>query len=89
MRTSLNKLKIIEKYLQQELNPADKLLLDAQLLLDKDLQDNFYWQQKSYQLIRFYGREKLRKKLLTVEQELFVNPVHQNFMDKIKAFFTK
>lgn len=80
---------MIEKYLQQELNPADKLLLDAQLLLDKDLQDNFYWQQKSYQLIKFYGREKLRKQLVRVEQELFVNPVHKNFMDKIKAFFTK
>lgn len=89
MRTSLNKLKVWEEYLEHQLLPEEKLLLDAHLIIDKKLKDELYCQQKAYQLVNAYGREDLRAQLLRVDQELFANPAHKNFVDKIKGFFRK
>lgn len=87
MRTSLNELRKLEKYLQKQLNPQDQLLLDAQLLLDKDLKDNLCLQQKCYRLINAYGRAQLRSQLNRVEEELFSQPVHKKFMQQVSAYF--
>ncbi|MFC6098947.1 hypothetical protein [Olivibacter domesticus] len=89
MRTSLNKLKFLENYIENQLLPEEKLLLDARIIIDEELKDELYCQEKTYQIIRAYGRENLRAQLTRVEHELFVNPVHKKFIDKIKDFFKK
>jgi len=87
MRTSLNELQMLEQYLAHQLEPQDNLLIEAKLLVDKRLQDKLYWQRRSYQLVKTYGREQLRQQLNRVEEELFTEPAHKRFVHKIKQYF--
>src|SRR5690606_40796495 len=61
MRTSLNEIEQIEKYLLGGLKSEDRLLFQAELLLNPQKAENVYWQQKTYQLIQAYGRSEERR----------------------------
>jgi len=87
MRTSLNEIRLLEDYIQQRLPTEDKLLLEAKFILDEDLQERLSLQMRCYQLIQQYGREKTREQLQRVEQEIFSQPVHRRFVQKIKQYF--
>lgn len=87
MRTSLNEIEQIEKYLLGGLNTQDRLLFQAELLLNPQKTENVYWQQKTYILVQAYGRKQLKKDIEAVHQKLFTSPVHQNFRQKILALF--
>jgi len=89
MKTSLNELQLIEDFLLGDTNAEDKLLMQARQILQPDLQENMYWQQKTYGLIETYGREQLRKEIRQVHQMLFTAPEHFSFSDRIKRFFSK
>lgn len=89
MRTSLNEIKAIEQHLLQEAPPEDNLLFEANLILDPELKEKVQWQQKTYQLVRTYGRKQLRAEIEAVHQQLFTQARHRSFRQKVLSLFTK
>lgn len=89
MKTSWNELRLIEDYLSSDGRPEDKVLFEAQLILQPDLKDNVYWQQKTYDLVQEYGRQQLRSEIKKVHELLFSAPEHQSFRQKIRKLFRK
>ncbi|AOM75910.1 hypothetical protein [Pedobacter steynii] len=89
MKTSWNELRLIEDYLSSDGRPEDKVLFEAQLILQPDLKDSVYWQQKTYDLLQEYGRQQLRSEIKKVHELLFSAPEHQFFRQKIRKLFRK
>lgn len=89
MMTSLNNLIVIERYLQGELPQADRLVFEAQMLVQPALRTDFRFQRKVHELIRMYHRKKLKEELETVYQRLFNDPQKRNFRKKIGQIFKK
>lgn len=89
MKTSLNELQLIEDFLLGSNNAEDKVLMQARRILEPNLQESVYWQQKTYRLIETYGREQLRREIRQVDQKLFTTPEHFSFSERIKRFFSK
>lgn len=89
MRTSLNEIKQIEDHLFNQADPQDSVLFEAKLILDSRLYENVTWQQKTYTLVKQYGRKKLKAELEAVHQQLFTHQEHQSFAQKILALFNR
>lgn len=87
MKTSWNELRLIEDHLLSATSSGEKILFEAQLLLQPDLQESVHWQQKTYDLVQKYGRQQLRKEIEQVQQRLFTAPEHASFKQKILRLF--
>lgn len=87
MRTSLNKILQIESHLFKQLSGEDEMLFQANLLLDKDLQKDVYFQQRTYQLVKEYGRKQIIEEIESVHRKLFSASEHRNFRRKILRLF--
>jgi hypothetical protein len=89
MRTSLLETQEIESHLMRSAEPGDSLVFEAKLLLEPGLQDKILWQQKTYEIVRQYGRAGLRQEIENVHQKLFNEARHQSFKQKIMRLFSK
>ena len=89
MRTSLNDIQQAEKFLSGNLLPKDALLFKAKLLMDPLLRLNMYMQEKTYLLIRLYGRKKLKSEIECVHEKFFHDPQKTTFRQKIVQLFPK
>jgi hypothetical protein len=69
--------------------PGDALVFEARLLLEPELHDKMLWQQKTYSIVRQYGRDQLREEIDSVHQKLFNEARHQSFRQKIMRLFSK
>jgi hypothetical protein len=87
MRTSLNEIKTIENHLFGQLPLEEALVFEAHLIINQDLREKLRWQEKTTQLIKRYGRQKLKEELELVHQQLFTTD--RGFRDKILSFFKK
>jgi hypothetical protein len=88
MRTSLIETEQIEAHLLKLSGPGDSLVFEARLLLDAELSEKVAWQEKTYNIVRIYGRDQLRKEIESVYQKLFTQPEHTSFSQKIRRLFT-
>lgn len=86
MKTSLNETRKIERGVLSG-GQGDKLLLEAGMILDPTLRERVVWQQRAYEMIKLYGRKKLRMEIEGVHQKLFHSPEHSSFRQKIYQFF--
>jgi hypothetical protein len=77
----------LEHYLLGLCDPEEKLLIDAQLLLHKDLREKIQWQQQTYKLVRDYGRKQLRAEIDAVHHMLFTEKKFESFRQKISSIF--
>lgn len=89
MRTSLNETRQIEQYLFKDLDQEEALVFEAKTILSPKLADRVLWQNKTYTLIKQYGRRKLREEIASVQQQLFQAPEHRGFRQKILQLFTR
>ncbi|WP_156309024.1 hypothetical protein [Sphingobacterium endophyticum] len=89
MMTSWNETKRIDDYLLGKLPVNEALLFDVQLLIDEELEANVKSQQRSYEIIRQFGRAQLRNELEAVQQKLFTDPKYTSFKQKIVQLFKK
>jgi hypothetical protein len=89
MKTSLNELALIEEFLLDSPGNEEKLLMQARLILQPGLKESLYLQKKTYELANIYGREKLRKEITQVHQQLFTDLRHRTFRERIVQFFAK
>ncbi len=87
MRTLRSNVQRIERYLQGSLSLSDKLVFEAQLLLQPKLRMDLYFQKKTYQLVRIYHRKKLKEELETLHQEIFNDPDNIVFQQNIYGLF--
>jgi hypothetical protein len=88
MRTSLIETGQIEAHLLKRSDPGDTLVFEARLLLDAELNEKVTWQEKTYSMVRIYGRDQLEKEIESVHQKLFTQPEHTSFSQKIRRLFT-
>lgn len=89
MKTSWNELLLIEDYLLSGRKEADRILFEARIVLQPDLKESVFWQEKTYNLIQQYGRQQLRKEIEQVHEKLFTAPEHYSFRQKIMRLFGK
>jgi len=87
MRTSLNEIKEIEGYLQGSSAVEDRLVLEARLQIDNELAEKVTLQNRAYEQIKEYSRKQLRQEIATAEQQVFTQPKHQSFRQKVLSFF--
>ncbi len=89
MNTSQNNTRLIEKYLNGRLSPADRFLFESKLIIDPVLKRDFYFQKKTLRLIKMYHRERLKEELETLHQQIFNNPDKINFRLSINQLFKR
>lgn len=89
MKTSWNELLLIEDYLLSGRKETDRILFEAHIVLQPDLKESVFWQEKTYNLIQQYGRQQLRKEIEQVHEKLFTAPEHSSFRQKIMQLFSK
>lgn len=89
MTTSWNETRQIEAHIMRTANTGDALLFEARLMLDNDLADKVIWQQKAYGAIQQFGRRQLKKEIEQIHQQLFKQPEHTSFAQKIRRLFNK
>lgn len=87
MKTSLNNTIRIEKYLRGQLNPRDRFLFEAQLLMNPGLRMDLLAQKKVYTLLKMYHRKKQKEELGEVHRQLFSNPEKRHFQQHIFQLF--
>ena len=87
MATSQNEIIKTEKYLTGQLPVDDKLLFDAQLLIDPVLKLNTHVQQKIYSLVHSYGRRRLKNEIASAQTKVFTNPDKADFQNRIHSIF--
>ena len=85
----MNNTKRLDDYLNEQMSPADRLLMDAELLIDEKLRDTLVWQKATYLLVRAAGREKLRQEIASVDRDMFQLPRYTTFSSKIKKLFSR
>tara|TARA_R110002050_G_scaffold149416_1_gene275902 strand:- start:1030 stop:1299 length:270 start_codon:yes stop_codon:yes gene_type:complete len=89
MTTSQNNTRLIEKYLNGRLSPADRFLFESRLIIDPVLKRDLFFQEKTLRLIKMYHREKLKEELETLHQQMFNNPDKINFRQSIYQLFKR
>ena len=89
MRTSLIEIEKIENWLLTQGDIQERLVTEAKVLSSSEWKGKAHAQAQSYELIRFYGREKLRREIRTIERHLFLSNKHKPFQDIIKSIFKR
>jgi hypothetical protein len=89
MRTSLIETRQIEAHLLQLSEPGEALVFEARLLLEPELRDKIQWQKETYSIVRQYSREQLKQEIEAVHEQLFTEPKHAGFRQKIIRLFSK
>ena len=87
MKISWNDTRHIERYLNNELSNEEKLLFEAQLVLDSHFSVNVGALKQIHSLIKRYGRRKMRVEIEKIHCKLFQNPEHVLFQQRIQQLF--
>ncbi|WP_431294593.1 hypothetical protein [Pedobacter sp. P26] len=89
MKTSLNELRLIEHYLLSDGKDGESFLFEAKMILQPELKQQVYWQNKSYQMVHDYGRKQLKNEINNIHETLFNTAEHQTFRQKVMRLFRK
>jgi hypothetical protein len=89
MRTLLNNTKEVDDYVLNQSAPQDALLFEAKLIIDPELKYAVMWHKQTINMVNQYGRNNLRTMIENVHQQLFTQPQHQTFRQKILGLFYK
>lgn len=87
MKISWNDTRHIEQYLDNELSKEEKILFEAQLVLDPHFKLNVGLLKKVHSLIKLYGRKKMKVEIGKIHHKLFQNPEHVIFQQRIHQLF--
>lgn len=87
MRTLLTEIQEIDNHVQGTAAPDDALLFEAKLLLDAELPLKVQWHKQTLGLVQQYGRKNLVSIIGDVHNQLFSQPQHQGFRQKIMGLF--
>lgn len=87
MRTLLNEIKLIDDHIFKQATHEGALLFDAMLIINPGLSEKVMWQKKTHGIVRQYGQKQLKAEIEAVHQQLFNNPMHRNFRERILNWF--
>ena len=87
MKISWNDTRRIERYLDNELPEEEKILFEAQLVLDPHFKLHVRLQKQIHSLVKLYGRRKMKAKIEKIHHQLFHNPEHILFQQRIQQLF--
>ncbi len=87
MMTSLNRTKQIDDYLLNRFDIGDELVFQAMLILDTGLKSDVMWHRRTRYFIQQYSRKKLKAEIELVHRQLFSEPVHRRFRNRILNLF--
>ncbi|MEM9830555.1 MAG: hypothetical protein AAF944_07940 [Bacteroidota bacterium] len=87
MRTSLIETQQIEKYIQQQGNISERLLMEARVQVDYELAERVAFQKQTYRAIQEYGRQQLRAEIRRAQQKVFRDSAYKKFQTKIRSYF--
>lgn len=87
MRTSLNEIKLIADYLDGNLNPDDRLVFEARLLLEPELSLNVSLQKQIYLGLEEYHHQRIKAALSNWHDEIMANPGKINLRNRILNLF--
>lgn len=87
MKISWNETRHIERYLNNELSKEEKILFEAQLILNPHFKLNVGFLKKIHSLIKLYGRKKMKVEIGKIHHKLFQNPEHVIFQQRIQQLF--
>ena len=89
MRISLNEIAQIESWLTAKLQPSEKLLFEARLLVSPALRDQVRLQQVICQVVRLFARRQLKQELRAVQKSMFNQPAKTAFQQELNQIFKK
>ena len=87
MKISWNDIRHIERYQDNELSKEEKILFEAQLVLDARFKLNVGLLTQIHSLIKLYGRRKMKAEIGKIHNKLFQNPEHVIFQQRIQQLF--
>ena len=87
MRTSLNNIRLIEKFLSGQMASEESMSFHLRLMDDPLLRANLRIQEKIYTLIRLYHRKKLKEEIQSLEHKMFSDPLKARFQESIQYYF--
>ena len=87
MRTSLNNLRDIERYVEGLMPRGEEVLFEGRLHGNPTLRTNLFLYRKVMALVRMYHRKKLKVELEDVHQRLFSDPLKATFRKRILKIF--
>jgi hypothetical protein len=87
MKTSQSDVNQIEAYLTGKMPPADRLVFKARLIINPLLRLNVAFQQKTYTLIKAYGRKKRKADFDLLHTKLFNDPEKAVFQQEVLQLF--
>jgi hypothetical protein len=87
MKTSWNNTQQIERYLNNDLSQEERIVFEAQLILDPVLKLNVGLQRKIHKLVTHYGRKKIKAEIEQVHCKLFQSREHIVFQQSIYQLF--
>lgn len=85
MRKSLREIEQIERYLNGRIAAEEHQAFEVRRLCDAGLQEQIEQQQRSYDLIREYGRRRMQRELDAVYHRLMRRPA---FRERIRRIFS-
>ena len=88
MRTSLNNLRDIERYVEGLMQPGEEVLFEGRLQGNPVLRTNLFLYKKVMALIRMYHRKKLKVEIEGVHQRIFSDPLKATFKERILKIFS-
>jgi hypothetical protein len=89
MKTSWNNTEIIGQYLSGKMRADDALVFEANLLIDPLLRTSVFLQKKIFDVVKLYGRKKLKAEIEKVHNHLFESPDKIIFQERIYQLFKK
>ena len=87
MKISWHDTRHIERYLNDDLSKEEKILFEAQLVLNPHLKLKVGLQKQIHSLIKLYGRKKMKVEIGKIHHKLFQNPEHVIFQQRIQQLF--
>jgi len=84
----LNEIKLVDDHIFNRSNIEDKLVFDAMLIINPDLNDQVMWQKRTHKIVKQYSRKKLKAEIELVHQRLFNTAEHLSFRQKIMRLFS-
>lgn len=87
MKTSLNELIEIDRYIDNQMSVTQRSLFESRRETDGELNTTVVVQQQVRRLVTLHGRSKLRRSLEQIHYQYFNEPTHMVFREKIFSFF--
>ena len=86
---TLRETREIEEYLMNEMDPANRVVFEAKLLIDPILRIRTQFQRTVYAIIRRSARRQLKSELERIHVQLFNDPSRLRFQQEILKLFSK